>query len=75
MTYIGAEYSMETLFRNLKQMVKDENVNRYDQYAELIDVLIEEKKGYGFFSDEEDLEQVKQNLKMRWHEIEQQLVH
>jgi hypothetical protein len=75
MTYTGSEYSLEALFCQLKQQVRDENVESYDQYTELVDALIEEKKSYGFLADEEDLEQIKQALKLRWSEIEQQMVH
>jgi hypothetical protein len=71
MTYTGAEYSLESLFRELKNQVEQENVRTYDQYKDLVDVLIEEKKSYGFLNDEEDLIQIKRNLELRWMEIEE----
>lgn len=74
MTYTGAEYSLENLFLELKKQAKNENVQSYDEYTELVDVLVEEKKSYGFLSDEEDLEQIKHGLELRWNEIEKNLL-
>lgn len=74
MTYTGAEYSLENLFLELKKQAKNENVQSYDEYTELVDNLIEEKKSYGFLSDEEDLEQIKHGLELRWNEIEKNLL-
>lgn len=73
MVYTGAEYSVEDLLQELKQQVHTENVRSFDQYNELIDNLIEEKKSYGFLVDEEDLVQLKRSLEMRWNEIEAKL--
>lgn len=74
MTYTGAEYSLENLFLELKKQAKNENVQSYYEYTELVDVLVEEKKSYGFLSDEEDLEQIKHGLELRWNEIEKNLL-
>ena len=73
MVYTGAEFSSEELFQEIKKQVEQENVHSYDEYSELIDNLIEEKKSYGFLADEEDLVQLKQGLEMRWTEIERSL--
>ena len=75
MTYTGAEYSLEELYRQLQRQAKSENVRSYDEYAGLVDDIIEEKKSYGFLSDEEDLEQIKHDLELRWPEIERNLLH
>lgn len=69
MAYNGSEYSENALFGELKKRVKLENVTGYDEYVELVDEIMEEKKRYGFFSDEEDLEQIKHNLERRWSEV------
>ena len=74
MTYTGSEYSLETLFCDLQKQVKVENIQSYDEYVDLVDNLIEEKKSYGFLSDEEDLEQIKHGLELRWNEIEKNLL-
>jgi hypothetical protein len=74
MTYTGAEFSLENLFRELKKQSKNENVGSYEEYTELVDNLIEEKKSYGFLADEEDLEQIKHGLELRWPEIEKNLL-
>lgn len=73
MTYTGSEYSLETLFGELQKQVKNENVQSYEEYLDLVDNLIEEKKSYGFLSDEEDLEQLKHDLELRWPEVEDKL--
>ncbi|EKD46449.1 MAG: hypothetical protein ACD_67C00232G0004 [uncultured bacterium] len=73
MTYTGAEFSLESLFGELKKQAKSENVQEYYEYVELVDGLVEEKKSYGFLSDEEDLEQIKRGLELRWREIDKNL--
>lgn len=73
LTYTGGEYSPEDLLHELKERVKNENVRTYESYCDLVDELIEEKKGYGFFSEEEDLIQLEDDLKARWPEIENKL--
>ncbi|MDD5397436.1 MAG: hypothetical protein PHW24_05305 [Candidatus Moranbacteria bacterium] len=75
MTYTGAEYSLEELFRELQRKAKSENVQDYNEYTGLVDEIIEEKKSYGFLADEEDLEQFKHDLELRWPEIEKTLIH
>ncbi|HEX8974019.1 MAG TPA: hypothetical protein VF817_00855 [Patescibacteria group bacterium] len=73
MTYTGAEYSIEQLFDELKKQVRTENVRDFEAYRDLVDNLIEEKKSYGFFADEEDLVQLKRDLEARWLEIDRSL--
>lgn len=75
MTYIGGEYFPEELFRQLQKRAKLENVSSYEEYIDLVDDIIEEKKSYGFLLDEEDLEQLKRGLELRWPEIENRLLH
>lgn len=70
MVYIGAEYSLEELFQELKRQAEDENVRSFDEYSDLIDLLVEEKKSYGFFAEDEDLEQIKGVLRQRWNEFQ-----
>ena len=74
MIYTGAEYSLESLFQEVKKQVLDENVNNYDGYKDLIDLLVEEKKSYGFFAENEDIEQIKRDLELRWPEVEDAIV-
>ena len=70
MTYTGAEYSTSSLLRELKKQVEQEHVKTFDEYKGLVDNLIEEKKSYGFLADEEDLEQLRHDLELRWGEME-----
>jgi len=69
MPYIGGEYSIQALLKELKQMVAIENVKSFDQYSELVDWILEEKKSYGFLADEEDLTQLRRDLELHWGEI------
>ena len=64
---------MEALFQELRRQVERENVQSYEEYRELVDNLIEEKKSYGFLADEEDLVGLKRSLELRWSEIESNL--
>jgi hypothetical protein len=75
MTYTGSEYSLETLFLELRKQSRVENIHSYDEYIDLVDNLIEEKKSYGFLLDQEDLEQIRHDLELRWPELERKLVH
>ncbi len=69
MTFKGGEYSENALFRELKKRVELEDVFEFEQYVEMVDEIIQEKTGYGFFSAGEDLEQLRSNLESRWREI------
>ena len=69
LTYSGAEYSAESLFDEIKEAAKRERISTLVQYRDLIDEIVEEKRIYGFFSDDEDLSQVKKDLEARWEEI------
>lgn len=71
MTYTGAEYSTEALMRELKRQVEEEDIRTIDGYNDLIDLLVEEKKSYGFFTEDEDLEQLKSSLSSRWNEVQE----
>ena len=70
LTYSGAEYSEESLFDEIKEAAKRERILTLVQFRDLIDEIVEEKRIYGFFSDDEDLTQVKKDLEARWSDIE-----
>lgn len=71
MTYTGAEYSMQALLKELKKKIENQGINSYDEYVDMVDDLVEEKRGYGFFSENEDLTQIKNNLEMHWRDLRQ----
>lgn len=73
MTYQGAEYTVENLYEEVKEAAVRERVFSIEQYRDLIDEIIEDKRIYGFFSDDEDLAQVKKDLELKWPEIEKSL--
>jgi hypothetical protein len=73
LTYSGAEYSEESLFDEIKEAAKRERISTLIQYRDLIDEIVEEKRIYGFFSDDEDLTQVKKDLEARWEDVEKML--
>ncbi|MFA4817140.1 MAG: hypothetical protein WC608_00250 [Parcubacteria group bacterium] len=71
--YSGAEYSEESLFDEIKEAAKRERISTLVQFRDLIDEIVEEKRIYGFFSDDEDLSQVKKDLEARWTDVEKML--
>jgi hypothetical protein len=73
LTYSGAEYSEENLLDEIKEAAKRERISTLIQYRDLIDEIVEEKRIYGFFSDDEDLSQVKKDLEARWEDMEKLL--
>lgn len=73
MTYQGGEYSFKELYDEIKKKAKDELIQSDYEYIDLIDQILEEKKGYGFFSEDEDLEQLKNDLELMWPEVEREL--
>jgi hypothetical protein len=73
MVYQGGEYSFKDLYKEIKKKAKDEGVQSDYEYMDLVDQLIEEKKNLGFFSEDEDLEQLKDDLEAIWPELEQYL--
>ncbi|HBP00604.1 MAG: hypothetical protein UX75_C0056G0004 [Candidatus Moranbacteria bacterium GW2011_GWE2_47_10] len=75
MTYQGGEFSISQLLEELKVRIKEEKVQTLADYEAIIDDLIEDKKRYGFFSENEDLQQVRANLKSSWPDMEKGLEH
>ncbi len=73
MVYQGGEYNFKELYDELKKKAGDEAIQSDYEYTELIDDLIEEKKIAGFFSEDEDLEQLKDDLILMWPEVERYL--
>jgi hypothetical protein len=69
MTYEGAEYSDRGIFEEIKEAAVREGVTDLVQFRDLIDEIVEEKRIYGFFSDDEDLSQIKENIEGRWPEV------
>lgn len=70
MMYIGGEISVQSLFEELKKQALHERISDINQYKELMENLIEEKKGYGFLDDDEDLPQMAYDLMLKWPEVE-----
>ncbi|HAV11534.1 MAG TPA: hypothetical protein DCX32_03245 [Candidatus Moranbacteria bacterium] len=75
MTYQGGEFSTSQLLEEIKHRAREEKVQTLADYEAIIDDLIEDKKRYGFLSENEDLEQVRANLKTSWPEVEKGLEH
>lgn len=67
------EPSIESLFAELKKRACKEGISTYEEYVELVDQLVMEKLGDGYFLDEEDLVQIKIDLAGRWPEIKDKL--
>lgn len=69
MPYVGGEYSEQDLLQELKKTAREQGVRTYEEYIDMVDEIIEEKRGYGFFSANEDLVQLRSTLEERWKEI------
>lgn len=68
------EPSVESLFQELRKRAQNEGISSYDEYVDLVDGLVMEKLGDGFFLQDEDLVQIKMDLAQRWPEIEEELI-
>lgn len=66
---IEAEFSIEDLFKEIKEAAIRERINSLVQYRDLIDEIVEEKRIYGYFSDDEDTTQVKKDLEIMWPKL------
>jgi hypothetical protein len=73
MIHQGEEYSFKDLYKEIKDKAKDEGIQSDYEYLDLIDKVLEEKKNQKFFSEGEDLEQLKDDLEAMWPEIESEL--
>lgn len=73
MTYQGGEYSFRELLNEIKRKAKENAIQSDYEYTDIVEELIEEKKNAGFFSEDEDLEQLKSDLMLMWPEVEQYL--
>lgn len=73
MTYQGAEYSFKELLNEIKKRARENALQSDYEYTDLVEEVIEEKKSEGFFSEDEDLEQLKDDLILMWPEVEQYL--
>lgn len=73
MTYKGGEYSIDQLFLEIKKQSKREKIQTQGEYNSLVDDVVDEKIGYGFFSENEDTEQLKNSLRSRWSEVEEKI--
>lgn len=69
MTYTGSEFSIQDLFEELKEISLQEKISSFGEYKELVDNLVEDKRGMGFFDDNEDLNQIKNDLRLKWSEM------
>jgi len=69
-SYQGGEFSIEDMFKEIKETAEREGVKTIEQFKDLVDDLVEEKRIYGFFSDDEDIIQLKKDILARWPEME-----
>lgn len=67
--YEGVEFSVTELADEVRETALREGVRSVIQFRDLIDEIVEEKRIYGFFSDDEDITQIKKNLEQMWPEI------
>jgi hypothetical protein len=73
MTYEGGEYSQTDIFVEVKEAAIRERITSLIQFRDLIDEIVEEKRIYGFFNDDDDTTIIKKDLEARWPEVEESL--
>ena len=61
--------SVQELFEEIKEAALRERLGSFEQYRDLVDEIVEEKRIYGFFGDHDDVTQIKKDLEMKWSEI------
>jgi hypothetical protein len=61
------------LFEELKVRAREEGIRSYEEYTDLVDELVNEKLGYGFFATGDDLVQIRRDLEMMWPQLEEKL--
>ncbi len=64
------DVSLQSLYFQLRARVRAQGVESYDEYIDMVDELLQEKLGYGFFDKHDDMAQVQKDLEMMWPEIE-----
>ncbi|MEK7598616.1 MAG: hypothetical protein AAB487_02675 [Patescibacteria group bacterium] len=63
-----AEYSVRDIFSEIRETALRERLSSFTQYRDLIDEIVEEKRIYGLFDDDEDTTQIKKDLELMWPE-------
>ncbi len=70
---IPTEVSEKTLFEQVRDRAVNEGISTCDEYIDLVDEIVMEKLNDGYFSQDEDLVQVRRDLEQRWPEVEEEL--
>jgi hypothetical protein len=65
--------TVQSLFEELKVRAREEGIRSYEEYTDLVDELVNEKLGYGFFATGDDLVQIRRDLEMMWPQLEEKL--
>jgi len=64
-----AEFSVRDIFSEIREAAIRERLSSFAQYRDLIDEIVEQKRIYGFFDDDEDTTQIKKDLEQTWVEV------
>lgn len=64
------DVSVQSLYYQLRARVRTQGVETYDEYIDMVEELLQEKLGYGFFDKHDDMAQIQKDLEMMWPEIE-----
>lgn len=65
--------SQQTLLDEVVQRAREEGINSQVEYDALIDELLQERESQGAMGPDEDTEQLRSDLSMRWSEVQQSL--
>lgn len=64
-------FDLNDVFHAILARRQSEGAMTRDQYLELVDEMLEEKRGQGLIDDDEDLKLAQEALEARWEEIAQ----
>ena len=64
-------FDLNDIFHAILTRRQSEGAMTQDQYLELIDEMLEEKRSQGLIDDDEDMKQAQEALESRWEEIAQ----
>ena len=65
------EISVEPLYQSLRRRALRQGISSYDEYADLVDEIIQEKINAGLIeSQDAGLEQLSNDLRSKWRDME-----
>lgn len=64
------EFNINAIFREILHRRQSDSALSYDEYVDLVDEVLEEKREHGEINDDFDLQQTREDLLARWNTVE-----